>query len=113
MFIPGVSRLRCGLVLLLAATAVSACAPPENEGEEPLQKESSEDSQATLGAAKASFELPNSLLPFDMPARADLATSPYKVFAHWHNFPLRTYSSNGGVYTDNYTTWLKPAGNYV
>ncbi|WNG33567.1 hypothetical protein F0U61_07990 [Archangium violaceum] len=106
-----VSRLKHGLFLLFAtAAAVSACAPPD----EAFELEGTEGSDGSSLATKAPFELNNALLPFDMPARADLAQSEYKVFAHWHNFPLRSYGTNSaGQYYDNYTNWLKPTGNHA
>ncbi|QSQ21735.1 hypothetical protein JY651_42380 [Pyxidicoccus parkwayensis] len=96
------------LVIAAAAVEISACAPPEPETTEPR-----EHTATSSLATKAPFELPNSLLPFDMPARADLATSEYKVFAHWHNFPLRVYGSSSGQYYDQYTRWLQPTGTYA
>jgi hypothetical protein len=97
------------ILLLTAVAEISACAPPEPEGTEARTENTEESALAT----KAPFELPNSLLPFDLPARADLATSEYKVFAHWHNFPLRSYGSSGGQYYDQYTRWLQPTGTYA
>ncbi len=123
------SRLKYGFILLAGSLALSSCAKPDiDTGDTLEQTELQEDGVSTppepeesaalpapsqITATKAPFELNNALLPFDMPARADLAASAYKVFAHWHNFPLRQFSTTAGVTTDNYTGWLKPTGQYA
>ncbi|WP_437735064.1 endo-1,3-alpha-glucanase family glycosylhydrolase [Sorangium sp. So ce1335] len=122
------SRLKYGFALLAGAAALSACAMPGAEpGDGPEQTElqghdvstpSAEDGALTAdaagaAAAKASFEMSNALLAFDMPPRAELASSEYKVFAHWHNFPVRQFTTTGGKAVDNYTGWLQPTGTYA
>jgi len=52
--------------------------------------------------------LDTSLLPFDRPSRAALASSPRKVVAHWMGLPLRYYSHKNTY--DGYIDALDPAG---
>lgn len=52
----------------------------------------------------------NSPLPFDQVAPATLAKSAKKVFAHWHNYPIRFANENPAE--DIYADWLKPRGDY-
>ncbi|WP_394840847.1 hypothetical protein LZC95_27700 [Pendulispora brunnea] len=61
-----------------------------------------------------SAQLANSVLPFDMPSRTELAKSEYKVFAHWHDYTVRYYDNlGGGNYKNHYTEWLTPTGTYA
>ncbi|MGK3996965.1 endo-1,3-alpha-glucanase family glycosylhydrolase [Sorangium sp. So ce1024] len=121
------SRLKYGLALLVGAAALSACAMPDAEPggaleqaglqEHDVSTPAAEDGAAAAGssgaaAAKAPFEMNNALLAFDMPPRAELAASEYKVFAHWHNFPVRQFTTTGSTAVDNYTGWLQPTGTY-
>ncbi|WP_437957474.1 endo-1,3-alpha-glucanase family glycosylhydrolase [Sorangium sp. So ce119] len=120
------SRLKYGLLLIASAAALPSCAAPTDDAGDPSEEAAVEEHDvsaasapeggaalagaAAAGTTKAAFELNNALLPFDMPARAELASSGYKVFAHWHNFPLRQVSSTGA---DKFVGWLQPTGQYA
>ncbi|AUX20311.1 uncharacterized protein SOCEGT47_007790 [Sorangium cellulosum] len=122
-------RLKRGLILITGALALSSCMAPgvdADDAQEPAalgERDAAEppepgegaelvDSSSQAAAGKAPFELSDALLPFDMPARAELASSGYKVFAHWHNFPIRQFSRSGGTARDYYVGWLQPTGQY-
>lgn len=49
----------------------------------------------------------NAVLPFDRETRSVLASSPKKVFAHWHAYPIR-YFENVDPSIDTYSDWLRP-----
>ncbi|WP_437288925.1 endo-1,3-alpha-glucanase family glycosylhydrolase [Sorangium sp. So ce406] len=119
--------MKYGFALLAGAAALSACAMPdaepgdaldrtelqEHEVSAPSEESAASASAAAAAAAKAPFEMNNALLPFDMPSRAELASSEYKVFAHWHNFPVRRFTTTAGKSVDEYTGWLQPTGQYA
>ncbi|WP_394825613.1 endo-1,3-alpha-glucanase family glycosylhydrolase [Pendulispora albinea] len=107
---PWFIRPNFGLVGLFVASALSVSACSSSSSSE---LESAEPG-ATPGADSESPELGGETLPFDMPARTELAKSEYKVFAHWHDYPLRYYDNlGGGQYTDHYGKWLQPAGDFA
>jgi hypothetical protein len=61
------------------------------------------------GQAQAGETTIGARLPFDQPSAATLRSSPRKVFAHWHWFPISI--ENAAPTTDYYATqWLHPGG---